>query len=94
MAKKLNNPSERVLARASDYKNVFGSGQGKRVLLDLMKEHHIMSPTISAKVDSHDLAFNEGARNVVLRILKIMKTDLSQIEKLMEDAENVETTLY
>ena len=94
MATKLNDPTKRAIARASDYRNVFGSGQGRRVLLDMMKEHHIMSPTIGAKVDSHDLAFNEGARNVVLRILKLMKTDVDKLENLMEEAADVNSTLY
>lgn len=94
MAKKLEKRQSRAVARAVDYKNVFGSGQGKRVLLDLMKEHSMLSPTIRVKIDPIELAFNEGARNVCLRILKLMKVDVAQLEKLMEDAENADETLY
>ena len=48
----------------SDYKIVFGSEQGERVLEDLKKRCHFYATT-NVKGDSHESAFYEGKRAAV-----------------------------
>jgi hypothetical protein len=81
--------AEKYLGRVMDYKRVFKTEQGQRVLHDLMKEHFIMSPTYQ-KGDSMELAYKEGQRNVVLRILEVMDTDPQAIIKYIEGASNAD----
>ena len=50
-----------------DYKMTFGSESGKRVLEDL-KKRCSYNTTTHIKGDSHDSAYLEGARSVVLFI--------------------------
>ena len=65
MAKKQDQGMEK---RREDYKTVFASGAGQRVLADLMAQFHIgRSSHMSG--DSHETAFREGERHAVLHIL-------------------------
>lgn len=52
--------------------------QGKTVLADMMKAHHVFDSTFSSK--PLEMAFREGERNVVLRILTIL--DISPEEAI------------
>ena len=67
------------------YKRVFIGTDGDKVLQDLMSNHYMASNTYSK--DPIEMAFNEGQRNVVLRILKLVKEDVAAIEKRLEDME-------
>jgi len=58
----------------SAYQKVFNSTEGKLVLDDLMKTHHIMTSTFSGK-NSDEVLFREGERNTVLRIMTLLKMD-------------------
>ena len=60
----LNNKEKR---RRATYKEVFGSEAGKEVLDDLMKSNYFFTSTQTG--DSHESAFNEGRRSVILAIL-------------------------
>jgi hypothetical protein len=71
--------------KSHQYKETFSTESGKKVLLDLMRTHYIAS--LSYSKEPMDMAFNEGQRSVVLRILKFVKEDVSKIEKYMEDIE-------
>ena len=66
----------------SAYKNIFESQQGKEVLADLMQVHNMLNSTHSPSV--HDIYFKEGERNVVLRILSILKTDTKKLIERIE----------
>jgi len=65
----------------TDYKIVFGSEQGKRVMADLEafcgynRCHLTVGGEVGSKTSSQELAFLEGQRNVVLRIKRILKED-------------------
>ena len=48
-----------------DYKIVFGSDEGQRVLDDLRKRCHFHSTT-HVKGDSHESAYYEGQRSIVV----------------------------
>lgn len=71
---------------AIDYKAVFNSEQGQRVLYDLMKNNYVLSPTYTSNIN--EMALREGARNSILRIMSILKIDIDklniQIQKGME----------
>jgi hypothetical protein len=75
---------ETVLA----YKRFFDTEDGKKVMADLMKSCHITSSTMSS--DPYETAFNEGARSVVLRILKTVNADMSQVEEMIKKMEEQE----
>lgn len=82
MAKKKSS-EHKYLTRVADYKNVFGSAQGKRVLEDLCR-NHFMFTTTNVKGDQIESIRREGERLVVLRILSHLKLDLVKLEKLIE----------
>lgn len=69
------------------YKRVFGSEDGQKVLYNLMRNHFVLQPTL-IKSDPIVMSFNEGARNVVLRIMTLMKMDLERFDKLITEGEN------
>lgn len=74
--------------RIIDYQYTFGTEQGKRVLLDLMRAHHILSPSYINN-DPHETSFREGERNVILRILGIVNIDNAKLKELMKEEEHV-----
>ena len=59
--------NKKVLQLREDYKITFGSDQGKRVYSDLQKRCHDFVTT-HQKGDSHETAFLEGQRSVLLFI--------------------------
>lgn len=56
--------------RAQDYKDVFNSPQGRRVLADLMAAARVFTPIHTT--DPLTLAFHQGERNLALRIATFM----------------------
>ena len=62
-----------------DYQAVFDSDPGRRVLLDLMKEGHLLSPIFSDTCDTNMAFLNEGKREMVLMILDKMKKDVKYL---------------
>jgi|TARA_B100001964_G_C14038915_1_gene511748 hypothetical protein len=64
MKQQTNSKLERLIR---DYKFVFGSDEGKRVLLDLSKRCGDQVTT-HCKGDSHESAFFEGNRSVFIFI--------------------------
>ena len=57
----------------ADYKFVFGSDEGKRVLDDISIRCHESSTTFS-KDNSHETAFLEGQRSIALFIKAMLKS--------------------
>lgn len=80
--------SERKFAQLADYKKTFGSEQGKRVLYDLMNSHFIMGPTNPRGSDPYEMAFNEGQRYVLLRIMTMLKVSPERMNQLIEESNN------
>ena len=75
--------STKQLDVTSDYKTVFTSEAGKRVLWDILRNSFVLG---SVYCDNpHETALREGQRNSALRILSILQTDeknlLEQIEE-------------
>lgn len=67
------------------YKRFFDTQDGKLILKDLMKSCHVITSVMDK--DPYETAFNEGARSVVLRILKTTNTSIEQLNKLIERLE-------
>ena len=57
----------------NDFKTVFNSDEGKRVLADLEKRCHCLTTT-NIKGDSHESAYMEGQRSVLLFIKQMLQT--------------------
>lgn len=86
MAKKRNNiqqVAETQLARVQDYKRTFSSQHGKAVLKDLYSNHFLMRHTFVPN-DPTSTAFNEGQRQVVLRIMTMLEQDQNAMAEAIE----------
>ena len=70
------------------YKRVFDSPDGKIVLKDLMKSCHMLSSTFDK--DPYETHFNEGARSVLLRILRTIDMDMETLTTYLESLEQEE----
>ena len=57
-----------------NYKFIFNTEEGKEVLTDLEKRCHYHSTT-NVKGDSHESAYMEGQRSVVLFIKSMLRKD-------------------
>ena len=55
----------------TDYKTIFNSDEGIRVIADLEKRCHFMTTT-NIKGDSHESAYMEGQRSVLLFIKSML----------------------
>ena len=65
---------EKYLKQLQNYfKTVFNSDEGKRVLADLEKRCHFLTTT-NIKGDSHESAYMEGQRSVLLFIKQMLQT--------------------
>ena len=64
---------------AIDYKAVFSTEEGERVLFDLMKNNFMLAPTFTSCV--HEMGLREGSRNAILRILSILKVKPEELRK-------------
>lgn len=82
-------PANKYLATISDYKQTFGSPEGRRVLYHLMKVHGFLQ-TSHVEGDAYSTAFNEGARNVIIQIMHKMRMDLKKMEDLINQEEEME----
>lgn len=60
-----------------DYRMVFGTDEGKRVLNDLLKQNYVLGTTANG-----DLQINEGRRIAVLQILQMLEVSPEQYRKL------------
>lgn len=69
------------------YKRVFGSEDGKKVLYDLMKECGMLKSSFPNNGDVNETLYREGKREVVLRICRLVKMDVNQLDKLIEQQE-------
>lgn len=83
MANRDKKVAEKQIGTLKAYKNVFNSPEGRVVLQDLMKVHHMKgssfdpNPTVAA--------FKEGERNVILRILTRINIDINELQTRLED---------
>lgn len=83
MHNNIKKAARKPITRALSYQAIFNSHDGQKVLWDMMKTHHMIGSTFSK--DTHEMALKEGERNVVLRILQIMKVDVDSLAKKIEE---------
>lgn len=75
------------LASVTDFKNVFETKQGSRVLSKLMRDNFMLDTTFAAT--PHEMAMREGARNVILQILSKLETHPEQLRELIKESMHV-----
>ena len=69
----MDQASKEIKQLQEDYKIIFKSEEGKRVLNDLSKRCHEFNTT-HVKGDSHESAFYEGQRSILVFIKSILDT--------------------
>ena len=72
-----NKKLEAAKQLASDYKFVFGSKEGQRVLENIIAECHVLEPNNS--VETNIVMIQEGRRDAALNILKHLTWDERQL---------------
>lgn len=88
MAKKAIT-GKKYAAIMTAYQNIFKSPEGELVLKDLMAAHGILTNTYNGDVNT--MLFKEGERNVILRILNILKIDINAIyERIDRESETMD----
>ena len=60
-----------LMRRRDDYESLFKTPEGNRVLADLMANFH-MGRSSHTSGDSHETAFREGERHVILHIMSMI----------------------
>ncbi len=75
----------KMKATVRAYKEVFESEAGKTVLADLMKSCHMVNSTFDK--DPYETHYNEGARSVVLRIIKTTNTSMDKLNEMLRRLE-------
>lgn len=78
--------ARRSVSKVKAYQEVFAGPQGQIVLEDLMRTHFILGPTFSK--DVHEMVLREGERNVILRILSLLKMDAKLLQERIRLNEN------
>lgn len=68
--------------RRATYKEVFSTEPGREILEDLMKNNFVWTSTQTSS--SHETAYNEGRRSVVLAILNYVCLDADRIQTMMK----------
>ena len=63
-----------------NYKTIFNTDEGKRVLADLEKRCHYHSTT-NVKGDSHESAYMEGQRSVLLFIKSMLRKENVNVKR-------------
>ena len=63
----MEQDNKKFIQLVKDYKITFGSDEGKRILDDLKKRSHFFNTT-HVKGDSHESAYYEGQRSLVVFI--------------------------
>jgi hypothetical protein len=80
-----------VVQRILDYKQVFGTEAGKRVLWDMMGAAHMLhSSRIPGDNSGMETVFREGERNSVLRVLSIIDMDPEKLRHMIKEGRNQE----
>lgn len=71
-------------ASIADYAELFKSDIGQKVLYDLLRCHGVLG-ACHVPGDPYSTAFNDGARSVVLRIMKRSKMDINAFLKAVDE---------
>lgn len=75
--------------RLQDYRHVFESDAGQRVLADICRRNYVVQSTFA--VGSADVtAFQEGRRRAALEIIETINRDPEVIAKMIAEGETAE----
>ncbi len=75
------------------YEKIFESDDGKIVLLDLIKSTGLMAPSLNTtrQIESGlEMAFNDGAKSVVTRIIQQVKMKPEKFLEILEQSQSNE----
>lgn len=72
-----------LVTRIAKYRDAFSTDAGRWVLLDLMRAHGMLLSSVDS--DPHLTYFREGARSVVIRILRTLQVDEQELIKQLEE---------
>lgn len=64
------------------YRELFSSDEGKEVLHDLCKSCNVYNSTFDG--NPHEMAYKEGARSVVLRIMRTIDIDPHELDRMLK----------
>lgn len=70
------------------YREIFSTDAGKLVLNDLCKSCHVYHSTMDS--NPQELAYKEGERSVVLRILRTIEVDPFELDRLIKKGQSEE----
>lgn len=76
--------AQRQLRLVESYAHTFKGIHGTEVLFDLMSTHWVLKSTAIGAKDQHDILIREGERNVILRIMTLLKIDPRQLLERIE----------
>lgn len=79
---------KKIVDTITAYQSIFNTPDGERVLYDLIKSCHILTPTMDP--NPHEMAYKEGERSVVLRILQTLGQDPAALVKRIEQGREME----
>ena len=78
------NKAERIpLQLRNDYDFVFGTGEGKKVLTDIIRSSNVLA--VAVDMDTNSIVFREGERSVALRMLKILNVGPEEFQNIVEE---------
>lgn len=83
--KKPKSRESRQVDLAVAYKNTFEGPDGERVLFDLMDKLYFMSPTYSPGRPQYECERNEGMREAILYILKMIRYKPNKLMEIYEE---------
>ena len=75
----LKQLERQLKALRETYKQIFNSDEGKLIISDLEKRCHFMSTT-NVKGDSHESAYMEGQRSVLLFIKQMLRKENKNVK--------------
>ena len=76
----------------SAYKKLFATPEGQIVLRDLMNTTRFRGSVIGK--DPYETYYNEGSRNVVMRIIETINMSDANLEKMLEEMRKTDEDLY
>lgn len=79
-------PRYTAAQRVRDYRIVFGSDEGQRVLRDLVARGWVLSGTLHE--NSHITAHREGERNMVLEIMRVLQLRPEDVRDIVADVDD------
>lgn len=81
---------EAAILRVTNYKQTFTSKTGREVLLDLLGEHYMLKTTYYGPEndEGRSMAYRDGQRSVVLRIMQVMGLDTAEMYLLIKQGDD------